>query len=54
MAYSKPISYYKKTYKFELELLRDGLSLRRVRAKTGRAINTLRKLKKMFHICTPI
>ncbi len=41
-------------YKFELELLNDGLSLRRVRSKTGRAINTLRKLKKIFNICTPI
>ena len=41
-------------YKCEVELLRSNLSLRRVRAKTGRAINTLRKLKKVFNICTPI
>lgn len=43
-----------KEYKFEVELLRDGYSLRRVRSKTGRAINTLRKLKKVFNICPPL
>ena len=37
-------------YYDEIELLRDGLSLRRVRSKTGRAVNTLRKLKKIFRI----
>ena len=37
-------------YGYEIELLRDGLSLRRVRSKTGRAINTLRKLKSIFKI----
>ena len=35
-------------YPEDIRLLRDGLSLRKVRAKTGRAINTLRKLQKMF------
>lgn len=37
-------------YKKDIEWLQDGLSLRRVRSKTGRAINTLRKLKRIFHI----
>lgn len=37
-------------YSYEIELLRDGFSLRRVRSKTGRAINTLRKLKSIFKI----
>jgi len=37
-------------YPEDIQFLRDGLSLRRVRAKTGRAINTLRKLRKIFHI----
>ena len=32
-------------YGDEIALLRDGLSLRRVRSRTGRAINTLRKLR---------
>lgn len=44
---------YSREYKYEIELLRD-YSLRRVRSKTGRAINTLRKLKKIFNICTHI
>lgn len=35
-------------YNEEIELLKDGFSLRRVRSRTGRAINTLRKLRKMF------
>jgi hypothetical protein len=35
-------------YNEEIELLKFGLTLRRVHSKTGRAINTLRKLKKMF------
>ncbi len=35
-------------YGYEIDLLRDGLSLRSTRSKTGRAINTLRKLRKMF------
>ena len=37
-------------YADDIQLLSDGLSLRRVRAKTGRAINTLRKLKRLFII----
>ena len=37
-------------YKRDIGFLKDGLSLRRVRSKTGRAINTLRKLKRIFHI----
>lgn len=31
-------------YKNEIELLSSGFSFRRVRSKTGRAINTLRNL----------
>lgn len=39
---------YLMEYGGEVEMLRIGLSLRRVRNRTGRAINTLRKLRKMF------
>ena len=35
-------------YPNEIHMLRDGMSLRRVRNLTGGAINTLRKLRKMF------
>jgi len=35
-------------YNQEIELLRDGFSLRKTRRRTGRCINTLRKLRKMF------
>ena len=41
---------YLMEYADEIQLLRDGLSLRKVRAKTGRALNTLRKLKVLFHL----
>lgn len=41
---------YLMEYADDIQLLRDGLSLRRVRSKTGRAINTLRKLKRIFVI----
>ena len=41
---------YLMEYADEIQLLRDGLSLRKVRRKTGRAINTLRKLKAFFKI----
>ncbi len=37
-------------YADDIQLLRNGLSLRQVRNKTGRAINTLRKLKRLFLI----
>lgn len=37
-------------YGDEIALLREGLSLRRVRSRTGRAINTLRKLRTLFVI----
>lgn len=39
---------YMMEYGGEIEMLRGGLSLRRVRNRTGRAISTLRKLRKMF------
>ena len=41
---------YLMQYEDEIALLRDGLSLRRVRSRTGRAINTLRKLRTLFVI----
>ena len=41
---------YMMEYPDDIQLLRDGLSLRKVRSKTGRAINTLRKLRAMFHL----
>ena len=41
---------YVMEYADDIQLLRDGLSLRRVRSKTGRAINTLIKLKRIFLI----
>ncbi len=34
----------------DIRLLRDGLSLRKVRSKTDRALNTLRKLRTMFYL----
>ena len=41
---------YLMEYADDIQLLRDGLSLRKVRRKTGRAINTLRKLRRLFVI----
>ena len=41
---------YLMEYADDIQLLRDGLSLRKVRAKTSRALNTLRKLKVLFHL----
>ena len=41
---------YLMEYADDIRLLRDSLSLRKVRRKTGRAINTLRKLKRIFLI----
>lgn len=41
---------YLMEYADDILLLRDGLSLRKVRSKTGRAINTLRKLRTLFHL----
>ena len=41
---------YLMQYGAEIALLRDGHSLRRVRSRTGRAINTLRKLRTLFVI----
>ena len=48
MGYTKLRVDYLMEYPDEIQLLRAGLSLRKVRAKTGRALNTLRKLKKLF------
>lgn len=50
MGYTKLRVDYLMEYPDEIQLLRDGLSLRKVRRKTGRAINTLRKLRAMFHL----
>ena len=41
---------YLMEYQEDISLLSEGLSLRRVRARTGRAINTLRKLRALFHL----
>jgi len=41
---------YLMEYADDIQLLSDGLSLRKVRAKTGRALNTLRKLRTIFHL----
>ena len=41
---------YLMEYADDIQLLSDGLSLRKVRSKTGRALNTLRKLRKIFHL----
>ena len=50
MGRTKLKSDYLIVYKNEIGLLSEGLSLCRVRSKTGRAINTLRKLRKIFHL----
>lgn len=50
MGYRKLKFDYLIEYSDEIELLSSGLSLRRVRSMTGRAINTLRKLKRLFSI----
>ena len=39
---------FMREYPKQIELLRSGFSLRRVRSRTGTAINTLRKLRRMF------
>lgn len=41
---------YLMEYADDNRLLRDGLSLRKVRSKTGRALYTLRKLRTMFYL----
>lgn len=41
---------YLMEYADDIQLLSDGLSLRKVRSKTGRALNTLRKLRMMFNL----
>lgn len=41
---------YLMEYADDIQLLSDGLSLRKVRSKTGRALNTLRKLRTMFNL----
>lgn len=48
MGYRKLKVDYLMEYGNEIALLRDGLSIRRVRSKTGRAIGTLLKLKALF------
>ncbi len=48
MGRTKSKSDYWREYQNEIHLLRNGLTLRRVRNRTGRAINTLRKLRAMF------
>lgn len=48
MGYRKLKVDYLMEYEADIALLRDGLSLLQVRSQTGRALNTLRKLKQLF------
>lgn len=48
MGYRKSKVDYLMEYGNEIYLLSEGLSLRRVRSKTGRAIGTLQKLRTLF------
>ena len=48
--YKKPIEKYEEEYSKELALLRQGLSLHKVSRITGTAINTVKKVKKLFNI----
>ena len=50
MGRSKSKVDYMMEYPEEIVMLRGGLSLRRVRSRTGRALNTLRKLRRLFLI----
>ena len=50
MGYRKLKVDYLMEYEADIALLRDGLSLRQVRSRTGRALNTLRKLRRLFLI----
>ena len=50
MGYTKKKVDYLMEYAEDIQLLSDGLSLRKVRSRTGRAINTLRKLRRIFLI----
>jgi hypothetical protein len=50
MGYTKMKVDYLMEYAKDIQLLSDGLSLRKVRSRTGRAINTLRKLRRIFLI----
>ena len=50
MGYTKVKVDYLMEYGDEIKWLSDGLSLRKVRSKSGRAINTLRKLRVIFNI----
>ena len=47
-SYKKDVESYKSQYQREIGLLRKGVSLRNISTITGTAINTLRKVKKMF------
>lgn len=48
IGFKKTVMQYRKDYARELNLLREGLSLKKCRDITGTSINTLRKLKSMF------
>ena len=50
MGYRKQKVDYLMEYEADIALLRDGLSFRQVRSRTGRALNTLRKLRAIFNI----
>lgn len=48
MGYRKSKVDYLMEYGNEISLLSEGLYLRRVQSKTGRAIGTLQKLRRLF------
>lgn len=52
IGYKKPIKQYEEQYSMEMCLLRNGLSYAKISHITGTAINTIRKIKKMFNITT--
>ena len=51
--WKKPIEMYKEQYYAEINLLKKGLSLRKISDITGSGINTIRKVKQMFNISSP-
>ena len=48
--FKKKLLTYKREYSRELNLLRAGVSLKQCHQQTGISINTLRKLKTLFHL----
>lgn len=48
--FRKKLQTYEREYAKELNLLRSGVSLKQCHQQTGISINTLRKLKTLFHL----